>query len=368
MPLQRTVGALPQVDGAVVDISRQPLIANPWMSQPYQQDPKAPCELTVSIDGKTRIYDLKDYAIRTHVGPARPTHVVASVNARQVDLRWRAAPGQPTSYRILRATGQDPLSEVGTSTTANWRDTTVQAGTTYRYSVAAGNAGGFSPESVAIAVTPSEGIPSAPERLVATPGDGVVRLAWATSPGATSYHVWRTLMPGGPYERMATVTGTTAEDLQATNFTTRWYVVTAIGAGGESGCSAEDQALPSSLRPAIPTGVTFARGERTVDGKVETGFTIAWKAVPDAVRYNIRTSATARGLPITRGIARGTTTAFITDAHLAKAPWITVSAINGAGDSTGSDPVLLPVPELPKTTKSSTPSARPVSAPTNAKP
>ena len=345
--LQRTVGALPRVDGTPIAIEAQPFMTNPWLSQPYQQDPQQPCELTVSIDGRTRIYDLKDYTIRTHAGPARPTHLVVMPAAGAVELRWTPGPGEPTGYVIRRAEGEGSFADIGTATAPTWRDPGVRDGISYRYEVAARNAGGTSPGSIAVPVIPGAGIPTNPAGLGAVAGDAQVTLRWQASPGATGYQVWRGTVPGGPYQSLAKTLEPTFTDAKVANFTSFWYVVSAVGAGGESGHSNETMALPTQLPPATPTGVAWEPAERTVDGVVQAGVQVRWQPVPGALRYNVRVAGSQRGLPINRAIARTETTAFLPNRVLVGSSWITVTATNGGGQSPGSDPLPLPTVEPP---------------------
>ena len=80
--------------------------------------------------------------------PAAPAGLTATAAAHdRVNLAWTAVPGA-TSYKIRRGAAQ-----IGTSATASFADTTVQASTTYSYTVVASNSAGDSASSVAVSAT-----------------------------------------------------------------------------------------------------------------------------------------------------------------------------------------------------------------------
>lgn len=77
--------------------------------------------------------------------------------------------------------------------------------------------------------------PAAPSALVATPGGGNVQLAWGGVAGATSYNIKRGISSGGPYTTIASgVTSPAYTDVNATYQQAYYYVVSAVGATGES--------------------------------------------------------------------------------------------------------------------------------------
>jgi hypothetical protein len=81
---------------------------------------------------------------------------------------------------------------------------------------------------------PDGAAPSAPAKIAGVVEDGQVALSWEAVPGARTYTVKRAEMEGGPYLVMekglvsAGLTGITQEK------GTRFYVVTAVSANGES--------------------------------------------------------------------------------------------------------------------------------------
>ena len=97
------------------------------------------------------------------------------------------------------------------------------------------SSGGGQPEGTA---------PSAPTGLTATPANQQVSLAWSASSGATSYHVKRGSVSGGPYTQIAAPNTTSYLDGSLSNGVTYYYVVSALNAAGESANSAEANATP----------------------------------------------------------------------------------------------------------------------------
>lgn len=83
--------------------------------------------------------------------------------------------------------------------------------------------------------------PPAPATLTASDDQtGQVTLTWAASAGATSYNVYRGTVSGGPYVFIANVAAPTTTYVDVVAPGQYYYVVTALGGGGESGDSPED--------------------------------------------------------------------------------------------------------------------------------
>jgi glycosidase len=104
------------------------------------------------------------------------------------------------------------------------------------------------PMQVMVLVTP-EGIdlspPPAPATLEASAEAGRVTLSWQPVDDATAYLVWRSILPGGGYEVIATTDQTRFDDITARNGTRYHYVVTAMDATSNlSDRSPEATALP----------------------------------------------------------------------------------------------------------------------------
>jgi hypothetical protein len=112
---------------------------------------------------------------------------------------------------------------------------------------------------------------AAPTSLTATAGSASqINLSWSASVGATSYHVYRSLVSGGPYDGVACTTATSYTDTTLSASTTYLYVVSAgytagPDAGGESAYSSEANATTLTSTPnftlsATPTSRTVAAG------------------------------------------------------------------------------------------------------------
>lgn len=181
--------------------------------------------------------------------PAAPTGLNATAGNAQVALNWTASSGA-TSYNVKRSTTSGgPYTTITNVTTTSYTDTGLVNGTTYYYVVSALNAGGESANSTQASATPNTP-PPAPTGLTATAGTNQVVLNWTASSGATSYNVKRATVSGGPYTTIASPATTSFVDTNATAPTTYYYVVSAVGAGGESANSAEVSVTPFSGLPS----------------------------------------------------------------------------------------------------------------------
>jgi parallel beta-helix repeat protein len=94
--------------------------------------------------------------------PAAPTGLAATTSNAQVILSWTASSGA-ASYNVQRSTTSGgAYSEIGTSTTTSWTDTSVTNGTEYFYVVSAVNAAGASANSAQVSATPAAASPELP--------------------------------------------------------------------------------------------------------------------------------------------------------------------------------------------------------------
>jgi DNA/RNA endonuclease G (NUC1)/fibronectin type 3 domain-containing protein len=181
--------------------------------------------------------------------------------------------------------------------------------------------------NITVNVPPPPGVPTG---LTPTAGDSHVALAWNSVPGATSYNVKRSTVSGGPYSTIASPATNAHDDLTAVNATTYYYVVSAVGPGGESGDSSEVSATPAATPtvPAAPANLIATPGDNTV--------ALSWDTTATATSYNVK-RATVSGGPYTP-IATGIVVTTHNDSTSVNGTqyFYVVSAVNGIGESADS--------------------------------
>src|SRR5262249_52467480 len=107
---------------------------------------------------------------------------------------------------------------------------------------------------------PVETAPSAPTAVTGAASAGQVQLNWTGSAGATSYRVYRSTTPGGPYLQVASgLTLTGYQDNTVASNSTYYYVITAANAGRESDYSTEVSATTPQTPVTIDPGSYVGR-------------------------------------------------------------------------------------------------------------
>ncbi len=221
--------------------------------------------------------------------PAKPTGVTATAGVQQVVLSWTAVP-LAASYTVKYGTAPGgPYTTTlpgitGTGTTV----TGLTSGTSYYFVVDAVNAGGTSLDSAEKTAIPTFPLPATPANVVATSGDTLAGLSWNAVPGATSYNIKYGTTNTGPYGTVISgVTGTSSTVTGLTDGTQYYFVVSAVGPGGEGSNSTQATTTPVAPAPAAPTGVTASGGDTQVG--------LSWTASAGATSYIVKYGTTIGG-------------------------------------------------------------------------
>ena len=191
---------------------------------------------------------------------SQPTALAATAGNQQVSLTWTASNGA-TSYHVKRATATGgPYMQSGSVMATSYTDAGLTNGTKYFYVVSALNAAGESANSIEVSGTPAapapgSPVPAVPNAVAATAGNQQVNLTWTASSGATSYHVKRSTVSGGPYTQVGAPTSASYANTGLTNGTTYFYVVSALNATGESANSSQASATPAAAAADVTVTV-----------------------------------------------------------------------------------------------------------------
>lgn len=177
-----------------------------------------------------------------------------------------------------------------------------------------------------------------PASLTATPGDTQVSLSWPGSVGATSYHVGRANVSGGPYVNIACPSGTSYVNTGLTDGTAYYYAVSAAfsgspDAGGESANSSEASATPQGGPPAPPSNLT---AKATKPGTIY----LQWvQSITTGVTQNSVYRRTSGGsYPSTPVATINATTSYRDSGALSRTTYCyAVTATGASGQSTGSN-------------------------------
>lgn len=193
-------------------------------------------------------------------------------------------------------------------------------------------------------VPPPPNPPDPPTGLSATAGDTEIQLSWNASDNALTYNVKRSLVPGGPYDTIASVIDPDYLDTSLINGVTYYYVVSAVNGYGESADSSEVSATPTAPPPPDPpTGLTATAGD--------TEISLSWNTSTGATSYNIKRSLVGGGPYDT--IASSTLPQYLDTGLTNGVPYYyVVSAVSQNGESADSSeatatPTAPPPPQPP---------------------
>lgn len=213
--------------------------------------------------------------------PPAPSGLTASPGDGQVTLTWSPVSSfAVSSYALYWSTAPGVTKTSGTRlspATSPYVHTGRTNGAALYYIVTATNSFGEGPASSSTGATPAAP-PAAPGGVVATPGNAAVTLTWNAVSGAVSYNAYWATAPGVTKGNGSKLTGVTSPYTHTgcANGTTCYYVLTAVGPGGEGAQSAQASATPLAPPPAPANLQASPR-----DGAVQ----LNWNAVAGASSY-----------------------------------------------------------------------------------
>jgi autotransporter-associated beta strand protein len=233
----------PDMIGRLVNATNNYIGRSQWPGDPYLNGRVDDFRI---YNGALSAVEIAALYALSPVAPAAPGSASATAaSASAIHLTWTPS-ASATSYLVQRSTNSGgPYVLLASSVpSTNFTDSGLAGSTTYHYVITAANSGGISsnsPQTSATTLTP----PPTPTSLIATGlYSGEIVLTWAASPGATSYIVKRSMLPGGPYVPLVSpVPSTTFTNTALIQNATYYYVVSAVNANGESPDSAEAGAL-----------------------------------------------------------------------------------------------------------------------------
>ena len=223
---------------------------------------------------------------------------------------------------------------VGTPSGVAFTDSIVANGTSYQYAVAGIANGQEGPWGFSGVVTPKSTDPLAPTGIYTHPGNNSVSLSWDAVAGATSYYVYGSATPGGPYAYAGSAS-TPEANLFLGNGSTAYYVVLTNAAQGQGGYSQEVAASSSSGLPATPSVTTPLKtsGRLNLTWYPVTGASsyLVYRYNPGAAHWTLigQTSSTSYN---DATVVNGTGYQYV------------VSALNGGGAGAWSEPTSLVTP------------------------
>jgi hypothetical protein len=297
----------------------------------------------VAADDNNGVIVLSNSTVFQPTEPSAPTLLPAAAGDGRVGLSWSAPANDGgsaiTSYLAEAQPGGAYCFVGGTSCSISG----LQNGTTYTFTVRAGNAVGLGPSSNALTATPQvQGQPpSVPGSLAANPNlTQGVGLSWTApaSPGTSpiiGYHVYRGA-PGGVLALQATVNNTLSFiDTAVVNGGQYVYQVSAFNAVGESSRTAL-LVVQRGTAPSAPRSLTASVGAKAITLKWSAPSSTGGSAIAG---YRIYRSTSTGTESFLGAVGAGTTT--YADGAVAKKTryfyWVT--AVNALGESVPSGEV-----------------------------
>ncbi|HHV06165.1 MAG TPA: peptidoglycan DD-metalloendopeptidase family protein [Anaerolineaceae bacterium] len=286
--------------------------------------------------------------------PAIPEGVNASDGTYpdRVVVTWNEV-NDANSYQIFRANSSTSTkTQIGTSATLSFDDTTIMLGQTYWYFVKACNSYGCSDYSLGDSGYAPVPIPGIPLGVNASDGtfEDWVRIDWEAVNDATSYQIYKAYQENGSRTLIANSTDLEFDDINVIVDVSYWYWVKACNS---SGCS--DYSLGDSGYAAMPI-LDPPTNVQATDGNHLDKVVITWDEVINAEEYLVFRAISPDATKTEIG-----STASITFSDTSIIPgttyWYYVKTCNSAGCSEFSEGdsgfAKMPVPNKPIGVKAS---------------
>jgi len=169
----------------------------------------------------------------------------------QITLNWNKVEGA-TSYNVYFSNSPNVMPANGTKaggiTETSYAHTGLKNNMMYYYIVTAVKASEESLPSGETGARPNASPPAVPTGVAASGGDGKITVRWTAVAGARSYNIYCATEPGGARSKkgknVSGIKTTSYQDADVKKKTMYFYVVTAVGDGGESPASGETGAMP----------------------------------------------------------------------------------------------------------------------------
>ncbi len=241
------------------------------------------------------------------IAPSQPVLYASMAGSNQVVLNWTVSSqgsSQIIAYKVYR--GGSLIAETAGT---NYVDSSVNANTTYCYSVSARNSQMESSVSNSQCITTntvvSLQVPSAPS-LSGTAQNGQATLNWtASSAGSSSiieYKVYRSYVSGGSLELVGATAGNSMVVSSLVNGTNYYFKVRARNSQGEGNLSNELLMIPASSLSQIPsseqcpqTPCTPSNFKATAEvGRVVLSWSAPYQGGSSIIEYKVYRSADKR--------------------------------------------------------------------------
>jgi hypothetical protein len=285
-----------QINGEVMEVTQEPEEAIPGDGNEYNFNPVVRAADGTNVAshavGQTVSW-LDGYLPATHLGA--PTGFEAkTVSTSQINLTWNGVVGE-RGYQVemwkSSTTAAPTVINLGAATPLEYSVTSLSAGTTYFFKIAAVNDDGVGDFTSFVNATttaapaappvapPKPTLPVAPTGLTATPvSTSQINLSWRGVTNATGYVIYE--YEGGAWQRIGTTTGTAYSVPGLSADTTYWFDVAASNAAGTSAGATPASATTLKLLqvPGAPTNLA-ARAASS------TQINLSWTGVSGATGY-----------------------------------------------------------------------------------